>query len=382
MRTGGTIDVAVIGAGVTGLSVAHALVTGGVDRVRVYDRAGIAAEASGLQPGGVRHQWSTRLNCQLVLESAAFYRELGDRLAIDDPPALQLCGYAFVAHEEPTLARLKRDVVVQNSLGIPTQLLAPDELAATVPGLQVDGLRGGTFCAADGYFDRPQAVVEAFGEAVVRGGGSIEIGEVRRLDPDGAGWRLRFADGSTSTAERVVVAAACASQPLLAHLGYDVPIVAQSKHLFLSDPIEEVLLEPLVIAIDRHFAAKHLSSGRLLASDLHASGESPVDEERWRRHVRDCIHELLPRLTFVPLGIRVAGIYDVTPDHHPIVGPMDSESGLWLAAGFSGHGFMIAPAIARMVGDVLTRGHRDPLLDALAPDRFGQATLEPELQIV
>ena len=335
-----------------------------------------------MQPGGVRHQWSTRLNCLLALESAAFYRELGDRLAVDHPPVLELCGYVFVAHEEQTLARMGRDVAAQNAVGISSRLLDPDGMAGIVPGLQVDGVRGGAFCAEDGYFDRPQAVVEAFGEAFVRDGGAIEIRDVREVAKDGGGWRLEFADGSVTAAERVVVAAGYRSPALLAPLGFDIPIVREVKHLFLSEPIGEALLDPLVVAVDRHFAAKHLANGRLLASDLTASGDGPDDERRWRHHVRECIDELLPRLTYVPLGLRVAGDYDVTPDHHPIVGPVDAEPGLWLAAGFSGHGFMIAPAVARLVADALTAGRHDPLLGALSLERFARDQLEPELQIV
>ena len=382
MRTNETVDVAVIGAGVTGLSIAHALLSEGVDSVCVYDRSGIAAGASGVQPGGVRHQWSTRLNCRLVLESVAFYRELGDRLGIARPPTLERCGYVFLAHEAGTLERLEQDVAMQNALGIPTQLLGPGSLSSLVPDLQVDAIRGGSFCAEDGYFDRPQAVVEGFGEAVVRSGGSIQILELRRLAWDGGGWRLEFADGSASAVQHVVVAAGAASPALLAPLGYEIPIVPEPKHLFLSEPIREVLLEPLVIAIDRHFAAKHLANGRVLASDLAASGDGPAEEQRWRRHVRACIDELLPRLTFVSLALRVGGEYDVTPDHHPIVGPLGPDTGLWLAAGFSGHGFMIAPAIGRIVAEAVAHGHRDALLDALAIERFETAELDPEVQVV
>jgi sarcosine oxidase, subunit beta len=382
VRPDDTVGVAVVGAGITGLSIAHALVSTGVGPVRVYERSGIAAEASGVQPGGVRHQWSTRLNCLLVLESAAFYREVGERLGIEQPPRLEPCGYVFLAHEEGTLERLGRDVAMQNALGIPTELLDADSLTGVVADLQADGVRGGSFCPDDGYFDRPQAVVEAFAEALVRDGGAIEIGEVRGLSQDGGGWRVELADGSAVTAEHVIVAAGTASPGLLAPLGLDVPIAAEAKHLFLSDPIREMLLEPLVIAVDRHFAAKHLANGRVLASDLAAKGDGPDAEEQWRRHVRSCIDELLPRLTFVTLGLRVGGEYDVTPDHHPIVGPIGDEPGLWLAAGFSGHGFMIAPAIGRIVADALVYGRQDALLGALAFERFDGAELDPELQIV
>ena len=383
MRDGApTPHAAVVGAGVIGLSIAHALVASGMERVVVYDRSGIASGASGVQPGGVRHQWSTRLNCHLVLESSAFFRDLGERLGISDAPVLEPCGYLFLAHEQSTLDRLSQDVAMQNELGIPSKLLTPTDLTAVLPELQVDGLRGGAYCSEDGYFDRPQAVVESFAKALVRSGGTIEIREVRRVSRDGNGWELTFGDGASTTAEHVIVAAGHHSSMLLEPLENNIPIVAQAKHLFLSDPIGEMLLEPLVIAIDRHFAAKHLASGRVLTSDLTASGDTSDDEHRWRAHVRTCIEELLPRLTYLALGIRVQGDYDLTPDRHPIVGPVASEGSLWVAAGFSGHGFMIAPAIGRLVAEAIVRGTRDPFLESLALERFDRDELDPELQIV
>ena len=373
---------AVVGAGVIGLSIARSLVASGLGHVVVYERSGIASGASGVQPGGVRHQWSTRLNCRLVLESAGFYRELGEHLGISEAPVLEPCGYLFVAHENPTFERLSQDVAMQNELGIASSLLSASDLEGVLPELHVDGLRGGSFCAEDGYFDRPQAVVEAFAESLVRDGGKIEVRDVREVVRDGGGWELAFADGTRSTAERVVVAAGCHTPALVASLGIEVPIVPQAKHLFLSDPISEMLLEPLVIAIDRHFAAKHLASGRVLTSDLTASGDGEADEARWRAHVHACIEELLPRLTYVELGMRVAGEYDLTPDRHPIVGPVDGDGSLWLAAGFSGHGFMIAPAIGRLVAEAIVLSSRDDVLDALTLERFDRDELEPELQIV
>ena len=375
-------DVAVVGAGVIGLSIAHALVASGLSRVVVYDRSGIAAGASGVQPGGVRHQWSTRLNCRLVLESSAFYRELGDRLGIAGAPVLEPCGYLFLAHESSTLDRLSHDVAMQNALGIPSRLLGPEDLQDVLPELQVDGVLGGTYCSDDGYFDRPQAVVEAFGDTFVRDGGTLEIRGVRELSKDGTGWKLTFDDGWSTTAQHVVVAAGHQSSLLMAPIGTDIPIVSQTKHLFLSEPVGEMLLEPLVIAIDRHFAAKHLASGRVLTSDLAASGATEENEHRWRAHVHACIDELLPRLTYVALGMRVQGDYDITPDRHPIVGPVDPDGSLWLAAGFSGHGFMIAPAIGRVVAEAIARQPLDPLLESLALERFDREKLEPELQIV
>jgi sarcosine oxidase subunit beta len=376
-----SVDVAIVGAGVTGLSIAFHLVEAGLKRVAVYERSGIGAEASGVQPGGVRRQWATAVNCVLAGEAVAFYRDLEGRLGVANPPLLEPCGYVFVAHEPETLERLHAEVTLQRELGIPSQILEPDAVADVVPGFESDGVRGASYCPEDGYFDRPQSVVEAFAEAAVRDGARIEHADVRAVVEDGDGWRLILADGDSVTAQRVVVAAGTATAPLFAPLGVDVPIVAERKFLFYSDPIGERLLEPLVVAVDRHFAAKQLATGRVLASDLAAKG-STENQPQWRGHIRSCVEAMLPQLTYVTFPLLVEGFYDMTPDRQAIVAPVSDDGALWVAAGFSGHGFMLAPAIGRIVSEAMIDGRRDPLLNDLALSRFDRGTLDTESRIV
>ena len=171
------LDVAVVGAGVIGLAIARELSTRGA-RVAVFERSGIGAGASGVQPGGVRQQWGTSVACRLARESAAFYAEADERLDPPVPLGFRACGYLFVAHTESTLARLAENVGVQNAEGVPSRLVSPGEAAELVPGLRVDRLAGGAWCAEDGYFDRPQSVVEAFGRGL-----DIRIGEIGSLEP-------------------------------------------------------------------------------------------------------------------------------------------------------------------------------------------------------
>src|ERR1700682_2117644 len=139
-----SLDVAVVGAGVVGLAIARELHGRGV-RVAVFDRSGIVAGASGVQPGGVRQQWGTPVACRLARESAAFYAEADDRLDAPLPLGFRACGYLFVAHTDATLAGLAANVLVQNSEGVPSMMVSPDEAAELVPGLRVDGLAGGAW---------------------------------------------------------------------------------------------------------------------------------------------------------------------------------------------------------------------------------------------
>lgn len=349
------LDVAVVGAGVVGLAIARELAGRGA-RVAVFDRSGIGAGASGVQPGGVRQQWGTTVACRLASESAAFYADADERLQSPVPLGFRRCGYLFLAHSDETLRRLAANVRMQNELGIPSRIVSDAEAAELVPGLLTDSVVGGAWCADDGYFDRPQSVVEAFGRTL-----DVRIQEVRSL--------------AELSADTIVVAAAADTTALVPGLS----IAREDRYLFYSDPIGERLLEPLVVSAERHFATKQLGNGRVLASDLSARGDD-AQVDGWRSHIRTVIEDLLPVLTYVSFPLLVRGEYDVTPDHQPILGEVDD--GVFVAAGFSGHGFMIAPAVARIVADAVLEGRRDDVLDVLDATRFAEGRPVPEPQLV
>ena len=367
-------EVAIVGAGVIGLSTAWHLRRRGV-AVIVLERAGIAAGASGVQPGGVRQQWGTAVNCRLARESVEFYR--GATELLDGPVELRFtpCGYLFLAHSDAALERLAANARVQADAGVPSRIVSAEDAAQLVPGLDVETVAGASWCPEDGYVDRPQSVIEALAR-----GTDIVIGNVVGIERDGDGWILRTAAGESISADAVAVAAGVDTPALLAPLGIDVPIELESRWLFLSEPIRERLLEPLVVSAERRFAAKQLADGRVLASDLSATGPSDEAAPQWRAGIRAAIRELLPRLEYVDFTILTRGIYDVTPDRQAIIGRVDE--GLWIAAGFSGHGFMLAPAVGRIVAAALVGDGEDEALSIIDPGRFAEQRLVPEPQVV
>jgi glycine/D-amino acid oxidase-like deaminating enzyme len=360
-------DVVVVGAGVVGLSIALHLAQRGAS-VTVFDRAGIGAGASGIQPGGVRQQWGTRVNCLLARESMGFYADARELLQMRVDPGFHACGYLFLAHSESALTRMRENVRLQNELGIPSRILAPPEAAELVPGLDTASVVGGAWCADDGYFDRPQSVVEALGALA-----DLQISEVLEV---GDGGVVSLGAGGEVQAAAVVVAAGVDTSRLLPEL----PIRPEARYLFFSDPIRERLLEPLVVSPERRFAAKQLGDGRVLASDLGALGDPEAKLADWRANLRCAFEEFLPQLVFVPLPTLVEGMYDVTPDHQAILGRVRGR--VWVAAGFSGHGFMLAPAVGRIIAESVIDGREDAALSVLDAGRFAEGRLVPEPQVV
>jgi sarcosine oxidase subunit beta len=363
-------DVAVVGAGIIGLAVARELVAR--DRsVCVLEAHGIGSGASGVQPGGIRQQWGTRVNCRLARESIAFYADATERLASPIPLRLDRCGYLFLADTETELARLAEGVRLQNDEGVPSRLVRADDVAELVPGIDVSAVAGGAWCEEDGYMDRPQSVVEAFARGL-----DVRIEHVREIVRVGTGWRL----GSIA-ASSVVVAAGVETPRLLRPLDLQLPIEPEDRYLFLSDRIGERLLEPLVVSSERALAVKQLADGRVLSSDLAARGDES-GRDRWRANIRRGVEGLLPRLTHVSFPTLVNGVYDVTPDHQPALGPVPGHEALFVAAGFSGHGFMLAPAVGRILADAVTGEAHDPALETLGAGRFFENRLVPERQLV
>jgi sarcosine oxidase subunit beta len=376
-----SIDVAIVGAGITGLSVAWHLAQRGLT-VTAFDGTGIGSGATAIQPGGVRQQWGTEVACRMAREAFAFYDEIEARLAPAVDPQLTACGYLFVARAEAELAAQRERLELQRRLGIPSREVTPAEAGELVAGLAPEQLVGGVWCDQDGYFDRPLAVVGAFADAAAREGATFVDRRVEAIAPDGEGWRLELRGGERVSAATVVVAAAWDSTALLAPLAIDLPIEREPKYLFYSDPIRERLLEPLVISPERHFAAKQLADGSVLASDLGAGSRPDEHREIWHSNVRRAITELLPILEYVSFPVLVEGFYDVTPDRQPVLGPLDGHDGLFIAAGLNGRGLMMAPTIGRVIADGIVNGTIDDEMAPLAASRFAGGALTPEQQVV
>jgi sarcosine oxidase subunit beta len=375
-------SVCIVGAGVIGLSIAWHLTRERRLDVVVLEKSGIASGASGVQPGGVRQQWSTRINCELASESVKFYESIEALLDPSLPIELQPCGYVFIADSPGELRGLEETVALQNDLGIESRVISPEELAHLVPGIVVEGMTGAAYHDRDGYFDRPQAVVEAFAAAAQLEGVEIVKGDVVDVRPRGDHWLVECSSGRTIAASDVILAGGYDMLPLATTLELDLPVAKQPRYLFLSDPIRERLLEPLVVAPSRSFAAKHLADGRVLASDLSAGVTPGTDEAVWRSNIRSVISSMLPILEYVTFPILAEGYYDITPDHQPIIGEVRDRSGLWLAVGFSGHGFMMAPAIGRRLAQAVVHRRDDPIFAAFSPERFGTTTLVAESRVV
>ncbi len=379
-----TADVAIVGGGVIGCAIAHALTHGGVTNVVVLERGALAGGATGVCPGGIRQQFEGEADCRLAQRSVRFYERINDILEPEAPFHFERSGYLFLADTEAHLDRYRRNVALQNRLGIPSQVLTPQAIASRVPALVLDGVVGGAFCAEDGFLEDCHGVTHTLAARARARGARVLHERVDTIEPiagaesDGRprAWRLESSGGHLEVGQ-LVLAAGAESIALAAPHGIHLPITPERRRLAFTLPYAPTMLSPLVVAAERAFAGKQLDNGVFYLGWL---GETPTtDDLTFAERALASGASLLPALADVPVRRILAGWYDTTPDHRPILGPV--APGLHVAAGFSGHGFMIAPAVGDVIAAAVT-GQRCGLpVEAFSLDRFERATPEEGLVI-
>ena len=350
--------IAVAGAGAIGASIAYHLALRGARGVVLADPGGVAAGASGKAFGGIRQQFSTAAEVALARESVGFFRDLG-------PVLFQQVGYLFLATSAEGLAVLEERRALQLGLGVPVELLGPGAVAALLPGLATADVLGAAYCAEDGTSDPPAVTRELVRRAVELG---VELRQGARVEELEADVRV-IACGAWSAEVAAVFGAELPVRPLVRQL------VATTAVAGLPERV------PVTIEAETgfHFRRRDDRLVLAMAGAPHWGFEEAVDEAL----AADMLRRLAPR--FPPAaGARIfrawAGLYDMTPDAHPIIGW--AGEGVYAACGFSGHGFMQSPAVGRAVAEELLDGASSLDLSPFRLERFAGGATFPESVIL
>ena len=343
--------IVVAGAGAVGASIAYHLALRGARGVVLADRAEVASGATGKAMGGVRQQFSSAPEVRLAQASVRLFRELG-------PPLFEQVGYLFLATTPAGLAELERRAELQRSLGV--RVGAAD--AAAVPGLRTDDVLGAVVCREDGIAD-PTGVTREF---------------VRRAAERGVEVRERT-DARNVAADVLVVACGARSPEVVPGL----PIRPLVRQLVDVGPVPGVPDELPMIVEETGFHFRRVGGDRLrLAMGEPAprwGDDETVDEtlvEDWRARLA----YRYPQAAGAPVVSAWAGLYDMTPDAHPIIGR--AGDGVYVACGFSGHGFMQAPAVGEAVAQELLDGESALDLSPYRLERFAGDATFPETMVL
>jgi sarcosine oxidase subunit beta len=383
-----TADVVIVGGGIVGSSIAYHLTEAGCRNVIVLERESHQGKGStGKSMGGVRAQFSTALNIRLSLYSIGFFARFDD--TVGHPSGYRPQGYLFLATHEKHLTYLRANHALQISLGLDTvRLIDTAEIVRMVPQLRADDILGGSFCSTDGFVDPYSVMVGFMSRAVERGARLSRDAEVTglRLDAEGLAG-VETSKGSIAT--RVVVNAAGAWAARVAALaGIDLPVEPLRRMLVPTEPFSLISREaPMVVDMSTGFHFRPEGPGLLLAwnDPEETPGYKTNFDPAFVEKILTRAVDRVPCLESVEVNPKRAwaGLYEMTPDHYPIIGPAPQVPGLYFANGFSGHGVMHSPATGRIVSDLILHG-RSSLVDAgvLGIERFAEGRLLTETAVL
>lgn len=370
-------DVVVAGAGVIGASVAWHLESLGVRDVLVVDRAAAAGEGStGRATGGFRAQFGTAINVRLSLFAREKLRRFRDEVGAD--PGYRPCGYLWVARSAAELAALRAAQRVQHEAGLAeARMVEPPEIARLNPAVALEGVVGGAFCPTDGFL-RPLEILRGYLDAARRLGARVRFGdEVQELVRDRTGRidSVRLASGEVACGTVVNAAGAWAGE-LGRRAGVEVPVRPLRRQVACTGPCSALPEDmPMTLWPGDGFHLR-VRDGRVLLLRPTAGTDDPFDtgvDEQWLRDVRSVAAERLPVLSGVAVDRRRswAGLYEMSPDGHALLGRAPGCENLVLVNGSSGHGVMHAPALGALAAELIVHGSARSLdAQALRPTRF------------
>jgi sarcosine oxidase, subunit beta len=384
-----TAEVVIIGGGIVGSSIAWHLTHAGCKDVLVIERESSQGKGStGKSMGGVRAQFSTPVNIQMSLYSIPFYARFEE--VVGHPADYHPQGYLFLATKDSHLAYLRDNFARQQKLGLTTaRLLSDDEIRSMLPQLRSDDVLGGSFCSTDGFVD-PYSVMNGFMASALEHGATLwkktEVTGVI-IDEQGA-FRVETTRDTVSTRTVVNAAGAWAAQ-IAKFVGVDLPVEPLRRMLVPSEPFSDFPhSSPMVIDMSTGFHFRPEGRGFLLAwndpeeTPGYKTDFEPAFIEKILMHAADRV----PAFENLPINPKRAwaGLYEMTPDHHCILGPVGEVPGFFLANGFSGHGVMHCPATGKILADLILHGKTNVVDDVgvLSFERFARGELLHETAVL
>ncbi len=369
-------NVVIIGAGISGASIAYHLAKKGMTDIVVLERSYIGSGATGRCGAGVRQQWGTELNCLLAKKSIDFFSTMNEALAYPGDVDFKQEGYLTIASTAEEAAQFKEDAQLQNRCGIPTQHLTPEEALKIVPYLNITDVSAANFCPTDGHLN-PFATLDAFVHAAKRLGVTFHTQTtVTGFTKDADGVRSVQTDRGAIETRIVVNAAGGWTQGLAHMLGVTLPLYSENHEILVTEQVEP-LLKPMVISFSKNIYCQQTPHGAFLMgrSDPHMPpGESMHSTWGFLEAMAHTVTDLLPPVGQLRVIRQWGGLYNHSPDHQPILSAVDAVPGLYVACGFSGHGFMLAPMTGLLISEMILKETPSLPLEALSLNRFNDPT--------
>jgi glycine/D-amino acid oxidase-like deaminating enzyme len=373
-----TAEIVIVGGGIIGASIAYHLARKGAKGVLLLERDLLGDGSTAKCVGGIRAQFSTEINIRFSLESFQTWDHFYEIMESDLD--FKRVGYLLLATTELEWAAFQSASDLQKKFGIPVELLSPQEIEHRWPYLRADDLRGGTFCAWEGYAG-PYEALSGFVRGARRGGVTIlqgtEVTQILRNGDRVTGVRTCRGDISAPV---VVNAAGPWAAEVGRMAGVEVPVRPYRRQLFLTRPFPQIP-DPLPMVIDFHqgWYVRREGAGLLISGpkDDLPSFDLSMDYGCLEEVAEKSIHRV-PVLEQAEIEGGWAGSYEISPDNHAILGEVAVLEGFFVASGFSGHGFQHSPAAGKVMAELILGEEPSIDISSLAPERFSEGQLIPE----
>jgi sarcosine oxidase, subunit beta len=375
-----TADVVIIGGGIIGVSIAYHLALKKAGRIFLLEKGQLGEGSTSRCVGGIRTQYSTEMNIRFSLEALKTFERFKEEFGVD--PEFRKIGYLFLATTDWETGVFKGNIELQRKYGIPVEWLDPEEIRKRWPYLKMDDILGGTFCPSDGYAG-PSEVLSGFTSGARRAGAKIFEGVEATgiIVEEGEVKGVRTKDEAISAP--VVVNAAGPYASLVGEMaGAKIPVRPLRRQIFITAPFKLTDQSvPLTIDFHRGWYFRQEVDGFLLSGPLDREPSFNLNND-YEARVEAAENAMfrVPAFEKARIARGWAGLYEISPDHHAILGPFPGIRGFILANGFSGHGFQHSPTVGEVIAELITEGRATTIdISPLSIERFekGELILEP-----
>jgi sarcosine oxidase subunit beta len=374
-------DIVIIGGGVVGCSIAYNLAKLGAKNIILLEKNTLASGATGRCGAGIRQQFGTKMNCILARESIKIFENLSQELEYDIE--LNQGGYLILAYTEKEVNQFKKNIALEQSLNIKARLITVEEAKEIVPPLNTEGILAATFCPTDGHAN-PFKTNFAYAEAAERLGVKIyTFTEVKEIETENHKIVAVNTDKGKVLTPIVVNAAGGYSGIIGKMVGVDLPVYSQRHQILITEPLDP-LFRPMLMSFSRNFYCQQTPHGSIIMGfgDPNERKDGDIGSSwQFAQKMAQKMTAVLPLLKEVSMIRQWAGLYNMSPDAQPILGEHPQIEGFYMAIGFSGHGFMLAPITSKLIAELILKERTSLPIDKLDIGRFerGELIIEPSV---
>lgn len=362
--------VAIIGGGIVGCSIAYHLAKFGESDVVVFEKNYLSSGSTGRCAGGIRQQWSSSNNVILAMRSVSLFEKLSQETGVDIE--YKQGGYLVLSYDDQEAAQFEKNVQMQRRLGLDVQIFTPKQVKERYPYIDIDGVKLATFCQTDGHAN-PHLANFAYARAAQKLNVDImthtEVVAVEVLEN---GFELITNRGKVRS-QILINAAGPYSKEVAKMVGVDLPTESYRHQIMVTEAVKN-FFDPMAISFSGNFYMRQTKHGHFIM------GQGDIDEKpginnnvtyRFKKEMAKKMTKIFPFLANMRIIRHWSGHYNMSPDAQPIIGESPKIADFYYAAGFSGHGFMLAPAVGEAIAQLILYGKAVKVdISELNIDRF------------